>query len=110
MFHTDADRFLFLLETEAELSAFLADAALETEAGEERPKYVTNYIGSKQKLTDWIWRSTLDDVQTAVDAFSGSVPCTRPTGWPVSLRPRLVVENRDEHQKQQTHIWTRTHG
>ena len=40
MFHTDADRILFLLETEAELSAFLADEALEAEAGEERPKYI----------------------------------------------------------------------
>ena len=66
------DRIKFLLETEAELCAFLADEALETEAGEERPKYVTNYIGSKQKLTDWIWKSTPDDVETAVDAFSGS--------------------------------------
>ena len=85
MFSTDADRFRFLLETEAELCAFLADEALETEAlpapqseaarqagGEERPKYITNYIGSKQKLTDWIWKSTPDDMQTAVDAFSGS--------------------------------------
>jgi len=72
LFKTDSDRFRFLLETEAELCAFLADEALETEAGEERPKYITNYIGSKQKLTDWIWKSTPDDVQTAADAFSGS--------------------------------------
>lgn len=72
MFHTDADKLLFLLETEAEISAFLADEALGTEAGEERPRYITNYIGSKQKLTDWIWKSTPDDVATAVDAFSGS--------------------------------------
>jgi len=72
VFHTDADKLLFLLETEAELSAFLADETLEAEAGEERPRYITNYIGSKQKLTDWIWKSTPDDVETAVDAFSGS--------------------------------------
>jgi len=72
VFRTDADKLLYLLETEAELCAFLADETLETEAGEERPKYITNYIGSKQKLTDWIWKSTPDDVQTAVDAFSGS--------------------------------------
>jgi len=72
VFRTDADRFRFLLETEAELCAFLADEALEAEAGDERPKYITNYIGSKQKLTDWIWKSTPDDVETAVDAFSGS--------------------------------------
>jgi len=72
VFRTDADRIRFLLETEAELCAFLADEVLEAEAGDERPKYITNYIGSKQKLTDWIWKSTPDDVQTAVDAFSGS--------------------------------------
>ena len=72
MFRTDADRVRFLLETEAELSAFLADETLETESGEDRPKYITNYIGSKQKLTDWIWKSTPDDAETAVDAFSGS--------------------------------------
>ncbi len=52
MFQTDADRILSLLETEAELCAFLAVEALETEAGEERPKYVANYIGSKRKLED----------------------------------------------------------
>jgi len=72
VFRTDADRFRFLLETEAELCAFLADEVLEAEAGDERPKYITNYIGSKQKLTEWIWKSTPDDVDTAVDAFSGS--------------------------------------
>ena len=72
MFKTDADRIQFLLETDAELSAFLALGDLSAEADDERPKYITNYIGSKQRLTDWIWKSTPDDVQTAVDAFSGS--------------------------------------
>ena len=39
---------------------------------EKRPKYITNYIGSKQKLVDWIWRNTPQDVKSALDAFSGS--------------------------------------
>ena len=87
MFHTDADRILFLLETEAELCAFLADETLETAAGEERPKYITHDIGSKQKLTDWIWRSTLDDVQTAVGAFSGSVAMYKTHGLAGKFTP-----------------------
>jgi adenine-specific DNA methylase len=87
-FATDRDRLAFLLETEAEL-AF--EASLQTtgelEAGREtprapsaaaeappadRPKYVTNYIGSKQKLVDWIWKNTPDGTASALDAFSGS--------------------------------------
>jgi len=72
VFHTDADRLQFLLETDAELHAFLSDEDLTAEAGDERPKYITNYIGSKQKLTDWIWKATPDDAASAVDAFSGS--------------------------------------
>ena len=71
MFQTDADRLRFLLEAEAEFHDFLAEGDLSAEA-EDRPKYITNYIGSKQKLTDWIWKSTPDDLQTAADAFSGS--------------------------------------
>lgn len=39
---------------------------------EKRPKYITNYIGSKQKLVDWIWRNTPDGVSSVLDAFSGS--------------------------------------
>lgn len=38
----------------------------------KRPKYITNYIGSKQKLVDWIWRNTPDGVSSVLDAFSGS--------------------------------------
>jgi adenine-specific DNA-methyltransferase len=82
---TDASRIRFLLEADAELAAFFADESLEAEGREaaeqtfdshalaqDRPKYVTNYIGSKQKLIDWIWASTPEDMTTAVDAFSGS--------------------------------------
>ncbi len=53
-----------------------ADKAGAEEQGElppdQRPKYITNYIGSKQKLIDWIWRNTPQDVKSALDAFSGS--------------------------------------
>jgi adenine-specific DNA-methyltransferase len=73
MFRTDAERFLFLLESEAELAEFFEQGELSAEArDEERPKYITNYIGSKQKLTDWIWKATPEDAASAADAFSGS--------------------------------------
>jgi adenine-specific DNA-methyltransferase len=73
MFHTDADKLNFLLQTEAELAELLADGDLSAEArAEERPKYITNYIGSKQKLIDWIWKATPESAKSAVDAFSGS--------------------------------------
>ncbi|MBM4433326.1 MAG: DNA methyltransferase, partial [Chloroflexi bacterium] len=36
------------------------------------PPYITNYIGSKQKLADWIWAQTPDSVESVLDAFSGS--------------------------------------
>ena len=42
------------------------------EAAKGLPVYVTNFIGSKQKLTDWIWLNTPDDVKSVLDAFSGS--------------------------------------
>ena len=74
MLQTDASRIRFLLEADAELAALFVEESLAVEAREavDRPKYVTNYIGSKQKLVDWIWASTPDEVSTAVDAFSGS--------------------------------------
>lgn len=46
--------------------------APEEQPREKRPKYITNYIGSKQKLVDWIWRNTPDGVSSVLDAFSGS--------------------------------------
>ncbi len=60
MFATDRDRLPFLLETNAALD--LDFEALESLAGEvpeeqpldKRPKYITDYIGFKQKLVDWI--------------------------------------------------------
>ena len=79
LFATDYERLAFLLETDAALE--LDFEALEALAGEEsqpefppekRPKYITNYIGSKQKLVDWIWKHTPEGVESALDAFSGS--------------------------------------
>ena len=62
MFATDLERLAFLLEADAALaidSDELGTDAAEQKAPEEqppekRPKYITNYIGSKQKLVDWI--------------------------------------------------------
>ncbi len=77
LFASDSDRLAFLLETDAALD--LDFEALEAQArdasGDEpakRPSYITNYIGSKQKLVDWIWKHTPDGVSSVLDAFSGS--------------------------------------
>jgi adenine-specific DNA methylase len=77
-FKTDLERISFLLEADAELRLGLlaAEGKLElvTEElpPEDRPKYITNFIGSKQKLVDWIWGNTPEDVESVFDAFSGS--------------------------------------
>ncbi|AJF06829.1 DNA adenine methylase [Geoalkalibacter subterraneus] len=80
LFATDLERLAFLLEADAALT--LDPDALGTEAAEQsapeelppekRPKYITNYIGSKQKLVDWIWKHTPEGAGTVLDAFSGS--------------------------------------
>ena len=76
LFATDRDRLAFLLETDLSACDAQAGAALdldfetlealdavpvgrqgevpEEQPPEKRPKYITNYIGSKQKLVDWI--------------------------------------------------------
>jgi len=78
LFATDRERLAFLLETDAalDLDFEALDAQAEAAAGEpspeQRPKYITNYIGSKQKLVDWIWKHTPEGVESAADAFSGS--------------------------------------
>jgi adenine-specific DNA-methyltransferase len=77
LFATDIDRLAFLLETDASrhLERLLAQAAeLVTEElpEDKRPKYITNYIGSKQKLVEWIWKHTPEEVGSVIDAFSGS--------------------------------------
>ena len=76
LFATDNDRLAFLLETDAsrhlELLAQAAELVSEELPADQRPKYITNYIGSKQKLIDWIWRHTPEGVGSVIDAFSGS--------------------------------------
>ena len=60
-FATDIEKLDFLLEADAAL-AFLGPEAEAAAAGaEDRPKYVATYIGSKQKLVDWIWKHTEGD-------------------------------------------------
>jgi len=78
LFATDRERLAFLLETDAALDLDFealeaqAEAAAEEPSPEQRPKYITNYVGSKQKLVDWIWKHTPEWVESAADAFSGS--------------------------------------
>ena len=80
LFATDLERLAFLLEADAALTLdpdTLGTEAAEQSAPEElppekRPKYITNYIGSKQKLVDWIWKHTPEGTGTVLDAFSGS--------------------------------------
>ena len=80
LFATDREKLAFLLEVDAALA--VEDEELQSQAAaegtpdpatsEDRPKYITNYIGSKQKLVDWIWKHTPDTANSVVDAFSGS--------------------------------------
>jgi len=77
LFATDNDRLAFLLETDAsrhldELLAEAAELVTEELPADQRPKYITNYIGSKQKLIDWIWKHTPEGVDSVIDAFTGS--------------------------------------
>jgi adenine-specific DNA-methyltransferase len=79
LFATDLEKLAFLLEAEAELAldcgdleALGAELVTEEVPEGERPKYITNYIGSKQKLVDWIWKHTPEDTESVADAFCGS--------------------------------------
>jgi uncharacterized protein with HEPN domain len=81
LYATDRERLAFLLEADVALylnrlwsEAEVADVTLpEDELPEDqRPKYVTNYIGSKQKLVEWIWKHTPEGIASVLDAFSGS--------------------------------------
>lgn len=77
-FKTDIEKINFLLEADADLrlGLLVAEGKLEFVTEElpedERPKYITNFIGSKQKLVDWIWGNTPEDAESVLDAFSGS--------------------------------------
>ena len=71
---TEQQRIAFLLEIEAEwhrAQALTSDDDT-IDSARDLPPYVTNYIGSKQKLADWIWAQTPDGVTSVLDAFSGS--------------------------------------
>jgi len=79
LFATDRDRLAFLLETDAALDldfetleAQAKEAVTDEASPAKRLKYITNYIGSKQKLIDWIWKNTPEGVGSVLDAFSGS--------------------------------------
>jgi adenine-specific DNA-methyltransferase len=52
--NTELKRIRFLLETEAEF-CLARDTKDNIEAVQDLIPYITNYIGSKQKLVDWIW-------------------------------------------------------
>ena len=86
--NTDFKRIHFLLEAEAEL-ALARDTSDNIEAAQGLPPYVTNYIGSKQKLVDWIWVHTPDGVTSALDAFSGSAV----VGYMYKAKGLCVVAN-----------------
>ena len=94
-FATDREKLDFLLETDADLAlaGLEADAAGTAEAAqaesEERPKYVATYIGSKQKLVDWIWRNTPEGVKRAFHAFCGSAV----VGYMFKTKALRVVAN-----------------
>jgi adenine-specific DNA-methyltransferase len=122
LFPTDLDKIDFLLETEAEMldwqgrfhtTGETADSTIphtdgadkqdaqdttttDQETGkpvsQDRPKYVTNYIGSKQKLIEWIWENTPKEKKSVFDAFNGSVVVAymyKSKGLEVSSNDRL---------------------
>lgn len=68
---TEHERLECLLQSEATL---LSEFAHETEGKEEpeRAKYLTSYLGSKQKLVAWIWKQTPEGIGSVFDAFCGS--------------------------------------
>ena len=79
LFATDLEKLEFLLEADAALALELgtleacgAELVTEEQPEGKRPKYITNYIGSKQKLVDWIWKHTPEDTESVADAFCGS--------------------------------------
>ena len=71
-FATDIEKLDFLLEADAALAFLGLEAEAAAAGAEDRPKYVATYIGSKQKLVDWIWLNTPEGVKSAFDAFCGS--------------------------------------
>ncbi|MCE5314017.1 MAG: DNA adenine methylase [Armatimonadota bacterium] len=77
LFATDIDRLAFLLETDfafhmGNLAAQGTELVTEELPPDKRPHYKTNYVGSKQRLVDWIWNYTPEGISSVLDAFSGS--------------------------------------
>ncbi len=68
----DVAAFLSADFLSCEILDALAEKGDDVEESSELPKYITNYIGSKQKLIDWIWQNTPEDVKSVFDAFGGS--------------------------------------
>ncbi|MBZ0263232.1 hypothetical protein K8I28_01075 [bacterium] len=64
--NTELKLIHFLLEAEAELT-LARDTSDNIEAAQDLPPYLTNYIGSKQKLVDGIWVHTPDRMTSALD-------------------------------------------
>ena len=85
---TDRDKIRFLLESESEFIDFITDGALSALAKDE-PRYQTNYIGSKQRLLDWIWAQVPDNVKSAADIFAGS-SCV---GYMLKQKGLAVISN-----------------
>lgn len=71
-FKTMANKLSFLLETDAVILAENLQGADATARPADKVTYRTNYVGSKQRLLDWLWSKTPRDVKTVIDAFSGS--------------------------------------
>ena len=68
----DVAEFLGTDFLSCEILDVIAQKGDDVEESSELPKYITNYIGSKQKLIDWIWQNTPEDVKSVFDAFGGS--------------------------------------
>jgi len=107
----EQQRIRFLLETEAELHRAQALTSDDDtiDSARDLPPYITNYIGSKQKLADWIWAQTPDGVGSVLDAFSGSAVVAymyKTKGLKVFANDRLhycfniaraIIENNNVH-------------
>ncbi len=101
---TDLDRLTFLLEAEAELALFGdpstalgAGEPISAQAVEEQRRYVTNYIGSKQKLIDFIWGFPGTPITAQVKSIPFLLLCclarAGPYGQPGRRFPGTVSSN-----------------
>ena len=90
--NTELKRIRFLLEAKAEFS-LARDTKDNIEAAQDLPPYITNYIGSKQKLVDWIWVHTPDGVASVLDApRSGRGHAFQAVRWlAIFTKPKVCV-------------------